>query len=249
MKCDDLQNEVLRLEQVSASYSNGQGRHLVLKDVSLRAYRGEMVLLLGQSGSGKTTLLTIAAGLRSPDVGQVWLFGSKIRQYSSGELQSLRARKLGFVFQDFKLLSALTVRDNIGISLRYAGWGRQQIRERVDQLLSDSGLAGLASRYPHALSHGQRQRVALLRSLANGGPLILADEPTASLDEANGMDIIRSLTRCATTNGSCVLVASHDIRLAGFAHRVCHLQDGLLTERADCAHQDLIGGRIPCSDS
>ncbi|MCB2229680.1 ABC transporter ATP-binding protein [bacterium] len=230
MRANPQRGIVLAMDDVSASFAAGGESRIVLREVSLRAERGELILLLGPSGSGKTTLLTIAAGLRPPGSGTLSLFGRDIRSYRVRELQQIRASRIGFVFQDFKLIEGLTVRQNVALPLRLAGWSGTRIKDRIETLLGEVDMLRLGGRYPRSLSQGQRQRVALLRAMANGGELILADEPTASLDRTSSLEVIRRLAWCAEHHRSSVIVASHDLRMVDSAARVYRIDDGSLAE-------------------
>jgi len=221
---------VVQLVKIGKAFGSEGNRRVALGDVSFTGYGGEVLLILGPSGSGKTTFLTIAAGLQPPTSGRVLLFGRSLEDYSSGELQQLRATRFGFVFQDFRLIESLKVYQNIELVLQFAGWNRTDIRRRIEQLLTHYDVEYLRNRYPSNLSQGEKQRIAIIRAVANGGDLIFADEPTACLDTEQGQDVIRQLLGCSHNQGSCVIVVSHDIRLKDYADRVFYLQDGLLTE-------------------
>jgi putative ABC transport system ATP-binding protein len=214
--------------EVSKVYGSAGHRTTALNGVSVEARTGELVLLLGPSGSGKTTLLTIVAGLEKPTAGEVSLFGKNIIDYSPGQLQKLRAGSIGFVFQTFHLIDALTVLDNVLLVTRFARQPRVQARERALALLDRFGVEKLATAYPRTLSQGEKQRVAVARALVNEAKLIIADEPTASLASQQGFEIVRLLRTFATEENRCVVVASHDERIAEFSDRVLRLRDGTL---------------------
>ena len=234
MKKSSLDNEVVvQLVKVGKAFGSEGNRRVALADVSFIGRRGELSLVLGPSGSGKTTFLTIASGLQAPTSGRVLLFGRSVEEYSSTALQQLRAERFGFVFQDFRLIESLRVYQNIELVLKFAGWNRTDIRRRIEQLLDHYDVGYLRNRYPGNLSQGEKQRLAIIRAVANGGDLIFADEPTASLDTEHGQDVIRHLIQCCKNEGSCVIVVSHDIRLKDNADRVFFLQDGLLEELPD----------------
>lgn len=225
------ENEVaVQLVKVEKTFGSKDNPRVALTNVSFIGRKGELSLVLGPSGSGKTTFLTITAGLQPPTSGRVLLFGRSIQDYSSTELQQTRAKRFGFVFQDFRLIESLKVYQNIELVLKFAGWNRTEIRRRIMQLLNQFNVEYLHNRYPGDLSQGEKQRIAIIRAVANGGDLIFADEPTASLDTEQGQEVIRSLSKCSKIDGSCVIVVSHDTRLGDFADRVFNLQDGLLTE-------------------
>jgi putative ABC transport system ATP-binding protein len=199
-----------------------------VRDVNLQARAGELILLLGPSGSGKTTLLTLLAGLSRPTSGRVLLFGKDVESYSSRELQQVRARRIGFIFQTFLLIDSLTALENVEIVLRFNGKGRGERRKRARELLREFGIGYLERKFPQTMSQGEKQRVAIARAIGNDASLILADEPTGSLETKQGLAVIELLRRLAKEQGKCVVVASHDLRLREFADRVFRLEDGCL---------------------
>jgi putative ABC transport system ATP-binding protein len=219
---------VTRLEKVTKTFNGSGHPTTAVREVSFEARRGEMVLLLGPSGSGKTTLLTLVAGLTRPTSGSIWLFGKNVEEYSAAELQSLRAEKIGFVFQTFLLIDSLTAMENIEIVLRFNGKRRGERCARTRALLRELGIEYLAGRFPRAMSQGEKQRVAIARAIANDAELLIADEPTGSLETRQAVDIIALLHGQAKRRNATVLVASHDLRLKEFADRTLHLQDGMM---------------------
>jgi putative ABC transport system ATP-binding protein len=216
----------VRLENVSKLYEAQRERSAGVHDISLEARHGEMVLFLGPSGSGKTTLLTLAAGLLEPTSGSIELFGDDIRRLPSAELQRLRALHMGFVFQTFRLIDALTVEENVGLVRRLAGNRHSLTGRNGADLLERFGLSHLRKTFPPTLSQGEKQRLAIARALVNDPELIIADEPTASLSTEDSMETIRILHSAAGSQGKCVLVATHDLRLRDYADRVILLRDG-----------------------
>jgi len=224
----DVPGPVIRLDKVTKIF-NGSGHPTVaVREVSLEARRGEMVLLLGPSGSGKTTLLTLVAGLTRPTSGSVSLFGRSVEAYSAAELQSLRAKRIGFVFQTFLLIDSLTAAENIEIVLRFNGKRKADRAGKTRALLGELGIEHLAGRFPRAMSQGEKQRVAIARAIANDAELLIADEPTGSLETRQAIDIIRLLHGQAKTRNTAVIVASHDLRLEEFADRTLRLRDGTM---------------------
>lgn len=219
---------VVQLSNVTKLFGTNEHKTSAVRNVSLRASSGELVLLLGPSGSGKTTLLTLIAGLIQPTSGTVSLFGRNIERYSSNELQRLRAHSIGFVFQTFHLIDSLKVIENVALVLRFAGKNRTEAKRRSQRLLHQFHIENLAKKFPVTLSQGEKQRVAVARAIANDADLIIADEPTASLETKQGFDIIRLLHEYAKEENRCVIVASHDLRIVEFADRVLRLEDGVL---------------------
>jgi putative ABC transport system ATP-binding protein len=230
------EREAVRLANVSKVFGTNSHLTTAVRDVTLSAFAGELVLLLGPSGSGKTTLLTLMAGLIEPTEGRVLLFGSDVQRYSEDELQELRARRLGFIFQNFLLVDSLSVLENISLVLQFAGKGKAAARSAARGLLRQFALERFANAFPLRLSQGERQRVAIARAIANGANLITADEPTASLESGQGLVIIELLRSLAHEGNRGVIVASHDLRLVKFADRVVRLRDGAI-ERVDCGER------------
>jgi len=224
---------IVSLSHVSKLYNHGSGI-MALKDISMTVAAGEVILVLGPSGSGKTTLLQLIAGLLEPTHGRVELFGRSPADLSAREQQELRAYHVGFVFQNFRLLNALTAAENVAIASEFAGTARRAARERSLHLLRELGLSGLSARWPDSMSQGEQQRVAIARALVNDAQLILADEPTASLESSQGLAVIELLHACARRRNVGVVVASHDTRLIACADRVLYVRDGTLYARARC---------------
>lgn len=220
------------LSAVTKARGQGARRVPALRGVSLRVEPGEVVLLEGPSGSGKTTLLAIAGGLLHPDGGTVHVAGRALGDLDAGALRAHRARSIGFVLQRPCLLEELGVRDNVLLAASLAGIEPRRARRETEALLVALGIAALADRRPAELSGGQEQRAAVARALVHRPAVLLADEPTASLDGASGAAVGRLLVELAAERGTAVVVATHDARLAGLAPRRLHLEDGRLSEGA-----------------
>lgn len=206
----------------------GAGAHRVkaLRDVTLQVEEGELVVLDGPSGSGKTTLLALAGGLLTPHCGTVRLENEDLATLSAGERRSLRAQRVGFVFQHGNLLSALTARQNVLLGGLLAGLGPEESMAATEELLDQLGIGALADRRPDSLSGGEEMRVAVARALVHRPALVLADEPSASLDGESALAVAEALVQLAGRRGSAVLVATHDARLVPFASRRIGLIDG-----------------------
>lgn len=216
----------IEAQQVSKSYWRGNAETPVLHAVDLRVRHGECVFLAGPSGSGKTTLLSILGALLTPDEGLIEVLGQDIGALSAHERTLLRRERIGFVFQRFQLIRGLSAIENICVPLSLASMDPRKAKQRAKQLLAAVGLSGKENNLPTELSTGQCQRVALARSLAGDPQLILADEPTASLDEANGQEIMQLLRRLTTEEGKTAIVVTHDPRIYKFADRILKLNDG-----------------------
>ena len=227
MKVKSKNNPIIELKEVSKGYKSGKNILNALKDINFTARRGELVLVLGPSGSGKTTFLSIIAGLIEPTTGTAILYGGQINSFKNKAMQKFRAENIGFVFQNFMLIDSLSVIENIMLAEKFAGAGRKQARATAIDTLDKLKIGHLASKFPKELSQGEKQRAAVGRAVVNNAELILADEPTASLDTENGLEVIRLLHKYAE-NGACVLIASHDHRIKDYADRVLRIEDGRL---------------------
>ena len=228
MRVERINSPVVSLAEVSKIFGSNSHTTAAVRDVTLQFSLGELVVLLGPSGSGKTTLLTLIAGLIEPTWGRVTLFGEDVVTYPTRKLQELRAQRLGFVFQDFLLIDSLTAMENVAMVLRFAGSSKFAARRQAKRLLEDFHIAHLTDKYPDRLSQGEKQRVAIARAIANDADLIIADEPTASLESTQGFDIIQLLHRYAKERNKCVIVATHDLRIVDLADRVLRLEDGMI---------------------
>lgn len=215
---------------VGMVYQSGQQRFQVLKKIDWEVKRGDIQLLMGPSGSGKTTLLSILAGLLTPSVGKVYLMGEEITKMSKPKLAQFRRQNIGFIFQNFNLFPALTAAENIEVVLNLKGIRGTKARYQAQILLEQVGLGLQANQKPGDLSGGQKQRVAIARALAGNPPLIMADEPTASLDSHSGHGVIELLRYLAKEGGCTVLMVTHDPRIIDVADRIAYLEDGVLTD-------------------
>ena len=216
---------MLELQDISKSFRGPRGEVLALRDVSLQVGSGELVAIQGPSGGGKTTLLLIAGSLLAPDTGRVAVGGKDPYALSANERSSLRSSAIGFVFQQFYLVPYLSVAGNV-LAPSVAP-GAEGNADRAGELIRRFGLEDRADHVPAQLSTGEQQRVALARALLNRPSLILADEPTGNLDEANAKTILAHLKRIAG-DGAAVLLVTHDPRAVGSADRVLQLRDGSL---------------------
>ena len=220
----------LVLQDVGRSFGEGDQKVEAVRGVSLSVAAGELVLVMGPSGSGKTTLLSMAGSLLPHTSGLVTVVGQRIDQLTSDGLADIRLRTIGFVFQAFRLIDALSVEENVELPLNLAGNRRPKSRERARALLEMFGLGPRRALHPHALSGGEQQRVAIARALANDPAVLLADEPTGNLGARAGAEVIRLLHDSAHQRGRAVMVVSHDARLRGFADRVITMEDGVIRD-------------------
>ena len=221
---------VLELRGVHKTYRLGQHVVPALRGVDLLVPPGEMLALTGPSGSGKSTLLNLAGLIDHPDRGDVLLRGHSVTHLDETEATLLRRDAIGFVFQTFNLVPVMTVADNVDYPLFLAGVPAAERRARVDAMLDAVGLAEHAQHRPDALSGGQRQRVAIARALVKRPTLVIADEPTASLDSRTADQVLHLMREVGHAQGAAFLVATHDARLLRRCDRVIALLDGVITD-------------------
>jgi putative ABC transport system ATP-binding protein len=220
---------LIAVDRVSHYFGAGQLRKQILFDVSTEITSGEIVILTGPSGSGKTTLLTLVGGLRSTQEGSLQVLGHEMKGASEGALVGVR-RQIGFIFQLHNLVDALSVADNVTMGIhKDLGLSRAGARERAIEMLRSVGLEDRAHHFPAQLSGGQKQRVAIARALAARSRIILADEPTASLDKKSGRDVVDLLHDLAKRDGTAVVLVTHDNRILDVADRIIHLEEGRLS--------------------
>ncbi|SEK28683.1 ABC transporter ATP-binding protein [Nonomuraea pusilla] len=214
---------ILEIRGVSKSY----GKVMALRDVDLVIRRGEMVSVVGPSGSGKSTLLQIAGTLDRPTAGTVRVAGHDVSRLSDSQLSALRARYIGFVFQQFHLSPGASALDNVAEGLLYTGLSRRQRRARAAAALERVGLGHRLGHRPHQLSGGQMQRVAVARAVAGEPPLLLADEPTGNLDSEAGAEVM-ALFRRLNAAGITIVIITHDTEVAMACPRRVRVRDGLV---------------------
>jgi putative ABC transport system ATP-binding protein len=221
----------LHMSGVSKLYGEGAGQVLALIDADLDVEAGELVAIMGPSGSGKSTLLTIAGTLEQATEGSVAVDGHDVSSMSANDRSRLRRRSIGYVFQDFNLLSGLTAAENVALPLELDGTRAKLARVAALAVLDELGLADRADRFPDELSGGERQRVAIGRAVVGERRLLLADEPTGALDSVNGESVMR-LVRAACKRGLAGVVVTHDAQLASWADRVVFLRDGRIVDQS-----------------
>ena len=221
---------MLELRQVSKTYGEGQTEVHALREVDLAVARGELVAIMGPSGSGKSSLLTIAGSLEDATSGEVVVDGSRLEGMSRKDKAGLRRRAIGFVFQDFNLLSGLTALENVAMPLELDGTSAREARGAARAALDVLGLSDRAGHFPDDLSGGERQRVAIARAIVGERRLLLADEPTGALDSVNSESVMR-LLRDITRRGAAAVVVTHDAQLAAWADRVVFLRDGRVVDQ------------------
>ena len=221
---------LVEIRRLSKYYRRGGQIIPVLVDIDLDVALGDFVALMGPSGSGKTTLLNLIAGIDKPSSGSVKVGGVDIVGLSDSDLAAWRASHVGFVFQFYNLMPVLTAFENIELPLLLTDLGRRERRERVDMVLSLVDLTDRAEHYPGELSGGQQQRVAIARALITDPTLIVADEPTGDLDRVTAEEILGLLDRLNRELGKTILMVTHDPKAAEKAHRLVHLEKGVLAD-------------------
>jgi putative ABC transport system ATP-binding protein len=220
---------LITVDKVSHYYGTGQLRKQILFEVSAEITSGEIVILTGPSGSGKTTLLTLMGALRATQEGTLKVLGQELRGAGEAALVGVR-RRIGFIFQLHNLLDALSVTENVTMGLqRDLGLAKKEAWDRATSMLASVGLEDRVNHYPDQLSGGQKQRVAIARALAARPRIILADEPTASLDKKSGRDVVDRLHDLAKKEGTAVVLVTHDNRILDVADRIIHLEEGRLS--------------------
>ena len=236
-----MANTVLTLESITKTFGEGEAQVDALKGVSLRIDAGEIVALLGPSGSGKSTLLSIAGALLKPTSGQLMLDGEDITSREPKDLTEFRLQKIGFIFQGSNLVSYLTGREQLLFIADLIGMEKDAASERADMLLESLGMAKRADHYPEELSGGERQRIAIGRSLMNSPRIILADEPTASLDSERGRQVVAMMRDEVHGSDRAAILVTHDERLIDLCDRVLRIRDGELVVDASSDEVDANG--------
>jgi putative ABC transport system ATP-binding protein len=211
---------------VTKEYGQGDARVLALRGVDMEAFPGEMTLLVGPSGCGKTTLISIIAGLLDATQGDVSVLGQDLRRLAGPRLVEFRGGHIGFVFQQYNLLPALTAAENAAVPLLIRGTPRRAAVARAAEVLAALGLGDRAGALPAQLSGGQQQRVAIARALIHEPRLLVCDEPTAALDAQSGHAVMRLLRQTALQPDRAVIVVTHDSRVFEFGDRIVHMSDG-----------------------
>lgn len=223
---------------LSHAYGKGSLRKQVLFDITTDIPEGEIVIVTGPSGSGKTTMLTLLGALRSAQEGSIRVLGEELCGAKSKTLEKVR-RQIGFIFQQHNLLAALTSLQNVELGLRVSQkMGRSEMRRLSIAMLEAVGLGDRLHHKPGQLSGGQRQRVAIARALVSEPSMLLADEPTASLDKASGRDVVERMKSLAREKGTTILLVTHDNRILDIADRIVHLEDGRLSTFTEAVIED-----------
>lgn len=220
------------LSGLSKTFRSGRGYVEAITDISLSIPTGSFTVVVGKSGSGKSTLLNCIGGLEKPDQGEIFCFGKALHRLESSQLSRFQRRYLGFVFQFGNLLSYLTVEENIGVPLTLNGIVGKARAQRIASLLEAVGLTYAAKALPHELSGGETQRVSVARAVVHEPKLLLADEPTASLDSATGRETIQLMRRLGVRLDCTIIMATHDMEIINMADSIFRLKDGKVAEEA-----------------
>lgn len=217
---------IVSTENLFKKYQLGNESVSALQDINLEVYQGEFLALAGSSGSGKTTMMNLFGCLDQADEGKITVDGNEVQKMHDNELSNLRAKKIGFIFQNFNLIPVLTARENVEYPILRSHLNKTERRKKAEDALCSVGLKGYGDRFPSALSGGQRQRVAIARAIVHEPIFILADEPTASLDKKNATEVFSILTEMNKTKDVTIIFSSHDQLALSFAQRTVHLSDG-----------------------
>jgi len=219
-------NPLLQFKDVWKTYYLGEQTLNVLKGITLEIYEEEFVTVLGPSGSGKSTVMNLLGLLDVPSKGFIFVENHDVRKMTESQLAQLRGKKIGFVFQQFNLISALTALENVMLPMMFQKVSEVERKRRAEELLRKVGLEERMHHKPTELSGGQQQRVAIARSLANNPEIILADEPTGNLDSASGKQIMDLLVELHEKEKKTIILVTHDISLVKHAKRIIRLRDG-----------------------
>ncbi|MBG9791227.1 hemin ABC transporter ATP-binding protein [Paenibacillus dendritiformis] len=227
----------LILENINKQYGEGDTAVMALKNVSLQVNEGEFVAVVGPSGSGKSTFLSISGALLTPTSGRILISGSDIAHISARRLNRVRLEHIGFVFQSSNLVPYLTVLDQLMLIGKIGRLGKKEAEQKAVQLLNEVGMEHRLHHYPDNLSGGERQRVAIARALMNDPGVILADEPTASLDSTRGRAVVEMLASEVRSRGKAAVMVTHDERVLDLCDRIILIKDGMLSEAKQASEQ------------
>jgi putative ABC transport system ATP-binding protein len=219
----------VRARGISKWFGQSDARIQALRRLDLDIGMGELAMLVGPSGCGKTTLISVVAGLLDASEGDLEVLGEQPGHMPAGQRIRFRRENLGFVFQQFNLLPALTAAENVAVPLFVAGWKRKTAVQKAADLLAQLGMADRANALPSQLSGGQQQRVAMARALVHDPRLVVCDEPTSALDAQAGHKVMELLTEIAVRPDRAVIVVTHDSRVLDFADTIAHMEDGRIT--------------------
>lgn len=225
---------MITIKNLSHEFTVGKkGRQTVipvLRDISFEIEKGEIVTIVGRSGSGKSTLLNLVSGFIHPKEGEIWINGQKVSQLNETKFAEFRIKNLGFIFQSFQLIPSMTAFQNVELPLILKGVNEDKRKKQTNEMLAKVGLADYQEHYPGELSGGQQQRVSIARALIVNPPIILADEPTGSLDSETEDDLLTFIKQLNADLGITFLIITHDEKVAEIGHRTIELTDGRMNE-------------------
>ena len=237
-----MTKKILESKQISKIYGiHTPNPVTALKDVSLEIKQGEFVCIMGPSGSGKSTLIHTISTIDLPTRGSVFINGREVRGMSEDDMGRFRYENLGFIFQDFNLLDALTVFENIAVALTLKGLEKEEIKARVEGIAAKLEIQGLLSKYPGECSGGQRQRVAICRALVTNPKLIVADEPTGNLDSKNSHELLSLFKELNEKEQVAIIMVTHDALIASYSSKLLYIKDGVIdatVERGSLSQKD-----------
>ena len=225
--------EPLILEAVEKSFKDGDKENHIVKNLSFRLKMGEVVAIVGPSGSGKSTFLSIAGALQSPDQGKVIVNGTDIASFSDVEKANIRLNHLGYIFQTSNLVPYLKVEEQLSLVLKMANQWTKESKRKIKEMLIAVGMEHRSKFYPHQLSGGEKQRVAIARAFINDPEIILADEPTASLDSNRSMAIIKLISNIVKEQNKSAIIVTHDEQILPLCDRIYVMRDGQLIEQGN----------------
>jgi len=220
----------VRIRGVTKHFGSGDQTVHALRGIDWDVYAGQLSLIVGPSGCGKTTLLSVMAGILDCDSGSVSIFGRELNEMSDRALTRFRAKNIGFVFQQYNLLPALSAAENAAIPLVIGGWSKSPAVKRASEVLVDLGMGDKLGSLPSELSGGQMQRVAIARALVHEPRLLVCDEPTAALDHETGLTVLELLRESAVRSDRAVVVVTHDNRIFHFGDWIAHMDDGRIDD-------------------
>ena len=221
--------KIIRAQDLHKQYRLGKDNFVhALRGASLDVSDGEMLAIMGPSGSGKSTIMHIMGCLDKPDKGEVWLAGKRVDSLDGGDLNELRSREIGFIFQGFNLIPTLSALENVALAAEYAGVSRRKAKTLAEQALAQVGLADRTAHRPSELSGGQQQRVAIARSLVNKPAVVMGDEPTGDLDTATSQEIVSMMREINAGTGTTFVLVTHNPEVARSCDRTIHMRDGVV---------------------
>ncbi len=244
MASNGSDQNLIRFENVTKQFQEGERQRVVLNDLTASIDAGEFVAMVGRSGSGKSTLLNLLAGLDQPTAGEIWIGETRISALDDRRRTLFRRNHIGFVFQFFNLIPTLSVRENVLLTAELSGWNARDANAQAQRLLDTVGLLDRANVFPDKLSGGEQQRVAIARALCADPPIILADEPTGNLDADTGAQVLDLLTRLARERGKTLILVTHSPDVAALADRTLKLDHGRLIESRNGSSTQANGTRM-----